>query len=82
MIHLTGASASAIAGQVKAIILNVNTGFTGTITVQDGTQVVAVITNPTTGMSFKYGRFLTSVIVNPSTTCDLTVCIDGSNGSL
>jgi hypothetical protein len=82
MFHLVGASAGQIAGKCKKISVVVNSALTGTITVQDGANVLAVITNPTVGSSFTYGRFVTGVIVNPSTTCDITVVTDGSMGGL
>lgn len=74
--HITASGAQTLSPNSGAILnkIVVNAALTGTITVTDGSATVAVITNPTVGGVFHYEATLnTSLIVNPSATCDITV---------
>ena len=62
-----------LTGKCSNVEIMVNAALTGTIAVLDGTTTIATITNPTVGSRYVYHDFGTSVIVNPSTTCDITV---------
>lgn len=66
-------------GRVNKIKITVNTALTGTITVADGGTTIAIITNPTVGSFYEYWDLSTSVQINPSTTCDITVNMDTSH---
>lgn len=78
-------TATDIAAQAGAIIIQVNAALTGTITVttagstQYGTAsaTIATITNPVVGNTFKYGGLAQAgkITVTPSTTCDITVTV-------
>ena len=80
--HITAAGAQNIyANQIKKVLITVNTGFTGTITLSDetgtsGSPVIGVITNPAVGQQFVYWVLTNGLCVNPSGTCDLTVNLD------
>lgn len=51
-----------------------NNGFTGAITVSDGTTLKATITNPATGQAFRYWTFTSSlVVVTTGTLGDITI---------
>lgn len=75
MLYIATSGAKTIADGVDAILIQVNTALTGTLTVQAGGTTIAVVTNPTVGSQYKYGnlRGRGAVTVNPSTTCDVTV---------
>lgn len=79
---ITASGATSI-GLARAIIIQVNLGYTGTLAVttagstQYGTtsQTIATETNPGTGQTLKYGGLhgQGAISINPSTTTDLTV---------
>lgn len=79
--NLTTGGNVTVAGQSSKTRIQVNAALTGNIVVKDGTVVVATITNPTVGSQFEYWDFQTNVQVNPSTTCDITVCTYGGYGA-
>lgn len=64
-------------GHITQAMIQVNAALTGSITVKDGANTVAVITNPTVGTQYEYWDFATNMQVNPSTTCDITVNVNG-----
>ena len=80
--YITASGATSI-GQANAILIQVNTALTGTITITNAgsTQystasgTIAVITNPTAGATFRYGGLNQqgAISVNPSGTTDITV---------
>jgi hypothetical protein len=57
MTYLTAAGTYNIAVQPYGIYVEVNTGFTGTITIADVRGTQAVITNPTTQSNYRYYGF-------------------------
>lgn len=81
-IYITASGAASI-GKCNAILVQVNTALTGTITITNagdstfGTSsgTVAVITNPTVGSEYRYGGLnsLGAISINPSATTDITV---------
>jgi len=80
-INLTAGGNVTVAGASSKTRIQVNAALTGTIIVKDGTVTIATITNPTVGSQFEYWDFVTNVQVNPSTTCDITVCTYGGYGA-
>lgn len=68
-------------GAVSKVLITVNAALTGSIKVIDGTSGttanVATITNPTVGSRYEYWNFASGVRVIASTTCDITVSVDG-----
>lgn len=68
-------------GAVSKVLITVNAALTGTIKVIDGTSGttanVATITNPTVGSQYEYWNFANGVRIIASTTCDITVNVDG-----
>ena len=73
-----------VSGKIRKAIIQVNAALTGSIKVIDGTSGttanVATITNPGVGNRYEYWDFQTGVRIIASTTCDITVCTDGSFG--
>jgi len=69
----TGTTTTVSPRPVYSALIQVNAALTGTITVQDGSNTIAVITNPTVGLQFRYWGLQTSLVVVTSTTCDITV---------
>lgn len=80
MTHLTAAGAAKVADNAYGILITVNTGLTGSITVTDANGTQAVITNPVVGNMFRYFGLTGQVNVNPSATCDITVSILNHQG--
>jgi len=84
-VHFTSATAlNAIPMAAKKVRIQVNTGFTGTLTLSDetgttGSPVIGVITNPAAGQYYEYWTIQTGFTITPSTTgIDLTVLADFS----
>lgn len=83
--NITAGSATDVASNAQAILIQVNAALTGTITVSaagstqygTGSSTIATITNPTVGSFYKYGGLAQAgkITVTPSTTCDITVTI-------
>lgn len=71
-IHVTTATTTPIQA-AGSIILTVNAALTGTITVNDNTGVIAIITNPTVGNFFEYSHLQAPVTVVTSAACDITI---------
>lgn len=76
--NITTATTFTKTGRVNSVLITVNTGFTGTITVLDGTRPVGIVTNPATGNAFRYWSFITSLIVTTSAVGDITVNYQGN----
>jgi hypothetical protein len=80
----TGATVQVSTGAARKVIVMVNAALTGSIKVIDGTAGttanVATITNPTVGSYFEYWDFQNGCRIVTSTTCDVTVAVDGSHG--
>jgi hypothetical protein len=74
MVYLTTATTKTL-GAVPGILVTINLGFTGTITVADADGTKALITNPVLGNSFRYYGFNGSVSVTNSATGDITVSV-------
>lgn len=84
-LNITAASATKIAKQASAILIQNNKALTGTITVtaagstQYGTSssTIATITDPAVGNVFRYGGLFGAgeITVTPSATCDVTVTV-------
>lgn len=84
-LNITTGTATTIASQAKAILIQVNAALTGNIIVavagstQYGTAAATIgtITNPTVGNTFRYGGLARqgAVTVTPSTTCDISVTV-------
>lgn len=72
MIHITSA-ATYQAGTARGIILQFNTGITGTATIADANGTQAIITNATVGQTYKYYGFTGAVTVVTSATTDATI---------
>lgn len=85
--HITAGSAVNLAqNAINKVIVTVNAALTGTITVSDekgttGSPVVGIITNPTVGSRYEYWDFKSGLTITPSTTCEITVNIDGGRGT-
>lgn len=73
MTHITGTSATLVNSGSLGILIQVNTGFTGTITVADTNGTQAVVTNPVVGNAFRYYGLTGAVTVTSSATGDITV---------
>lgn len=81
-VNITSSGATSI-GLARAILIQVNLGFTGTLTItnagstQYGTSsgTIATITNPATGQEYRYGGLhgLGAISINPSTSTDISV---------
>lgn len=73
--HITTATTTNLkttAGILHAV--TVNAALTGTITINDGASVIAVITNPTVGQVISYDvGFAGTLNIVTSATCDITV---------
>lgn len=73
--HITTATTTnlkTVPGVLHAI--TVNAALTGTITINDGAAVIAVITNPTVGQVISYDvGFAGTLSIVTSATCDITV---------
>lgn len=54
-----------------------NAALTGNVVVSDSLGTIATITNPIIGNTFEYWDLVGTITINPSTTCDVTVNIDG-----
>lgn len=80
----TGTTVQVTTGNARKVIVMVNAALTGSIKVIDGTTGstanVATITNPTVGSYYEYWDFQTGVRIVTSTTCDVTIGVDGSHG--
>lgn len=79
MIHITDTASHTVVAEARDMLIQVNTGFTGTITVANTIQgTIAVITNPVAGNQFVYGGLAKqgAITVQASATCDITVTID------
>lgn len=72
MIHVTTGTTTTLP-LLYGIRINVNAALTGTITVNDGATAMAVITNPTVGLSEEFWGFNGVPTVVTSTTCDVTI---------
>lgn len=73
MTHITAATTNAV-GTPRGVLIQINLGWTGTITVADANGTQAVITNPVLGQSYKYWGFTGAVsVVTTGTTEDCTV---------
>jgi hypothetical protein len=73
MVHITAATTNAV-GSPRGILIQINLGWTGTITVSDAIGTQAIITNPVLGQQFKYYGFTGAVsVVTTGTTEDCTV---------
>lgn len=74
--HITATGATTIktgTGVLHRVIVN-TPGTTNTITILDGATTVAVLAAGTVAGSYAYNIGVgTSLIVNPSATCDLTI---------
>lgn len=79
-LHITASGAVTAAPACNRLLIQVNKALTGTITVQDNSADLAVITNPAVGDRYEYWRLDGPVTVNPSGTTDITVSVDGSRG--
>lgn len=73
MLHITDTSVHTVANSSLGILIQVNTGFTGTITVADSNATQAVATNPVVGNAFRYYGLAGAVTVTSSATGDITV---------
>lgn len=80
----TGATVQVFTGAARKVTVMVNAALTGTIKVIDGmtgtTANVATITNPGVSNYFEYWDFQQGVRIVTSTTCDVTINVDGSHG--
>lgn len=65
----------------KKVLVTVNAGFTGTLTIQDGGSTVAVLTNPTMGQRFEYWDLAGNLIVTCSAIGDITVSAAANYGT-
>lgn len=84
-LNITAGSATDVAGQAGAILIQVNKALTGTIAVaaagstQYGTSssTIATITNPAVGDCYRYGGLAQAgkITVTPSATCDITITV-------
>lgn len=84
-LNITTGTATDVAAQASAILIQVNAALTGNIIVatagssQYGTSgaTIATITNPTVGSEYRYGGLAQQgkVTVTPSTTCDISVTV-------
>lgn len=74
-VNITTGTATTVAAQSDAILIQVNAALTGNIIVAAGGVVQGTITNPTVGTQFRYGGLhgLGAVVITPSTTCDISV---------
>jgi len=74
--HITASGATTLktgVGVLHTMVVN-NPGTTNTITISDGTNTVAVMAAGTIPTEYCYDiGYGTSLIVNPSATCDLTI---------
>lgn len=81
--NMTAGATVTRTGRVYSVLVTVNTGFTGTITITDtdGTTSlpVAVITNPATGGAYRYWDFQLGLSVVTSATGDITVSYQSRN---
>lgn len=75
MIYITTGATTTIADRATGILVQNNAALTGTITVKDGGNTVAVITNPVVGNQYRYFGFNGQVTIVTSTTCDVTVSV-------
>lgn len=72
MIHVTTGSTTTLP-LAYGVTIMVNAALTGTITVNDAGNAVAVITNPTVGQPYSYWGFNGVPTIVTSTTCDVTI---------
>ena len=87
MSYITTATTTQVhTGRIKRVLITVNSTVTNTITVIDGTAGttanVAIIVNPLVGESYEYWGFADGVRIVTTATCDITVNVDTSYGSL
>jgi hypothetical protein len=75
MINITASGSQKVADNGYGIMIQVNTGLTGTIVVSDARGTIATITNPIVGNNFTYYGTQGQVNVNPSAAVDLTVSV-------
>ncbi len=83
--NITTGTATTIASNAQALLIQINAALTGSIVVavggstQYGTSsaTIATITNPAVGNIFRYGGLAQQgvVTVTPSTNCDITVTV-------
>lgn len=83
---ITDNTATQVAGgAIRKVIVQVNAALTGNIKVIDNTTGttanVATITDPACGARFEYWNFATGVRIIASTTCNITVSVDGGRGA-
>lgn len=83
--NVTTATTVQVSGPCRKIMITVNNGWTGTITVIDNTTgstpLIGTITNPVTGNFFEYFNISTGArITTTGTVGDITVNTDGSYG--
>lgn len=84
-LNITTGSATDIAANAGAILIQVNKALTGNIVVATAastqygtaTATIATITDPTVGSVYRYGGLANQgkITVTPSTTCDITVTV-------
>lgn len=72
MIHVTTGTTTTLPN-TYGIRINNNLAFAGTITINDGSSVAAIISAPTVGLSLEYWGFTGVPTVVTSTTCDVTI---------
>lgn len=75
--YIISSGSTTIASQTDAMLIQVNSALTGTITCQANSVTFAVITNPAVGSEFRYGGLHGQgpITVNPSATCDISVTL-------
>lgn len=75
--YITSSGSSTIAAQADAMLIQVNSALTGTITCQANGTTFAIITNPAVGSVFRYGGLHGQgpITINPSATCDISVTL-------
>lgn len=81
-VNITSSGATSI-GLAKAIVIQVNLGYTGSLIITAGgstqygtqAQTLGTVTNPVTGQVLKYGGLhgQGAISINPSTTTDISV---------
>lgn len=73
-IHVTTGATTTLP-QTNGLLIQVNAALTGTITVNDATGAIAVITNPVVGNQYLYYGLSGVPTVVTSTTCDITLSL-------
>lgn len=67
--------------QTNGLLVQVNTALTGTVTVNDATGTIAVITNPTVGTAYTYYGLAGVPTIVTSATCDITASLLSNQSS-